>query len=185
MTILLAQAYAIVAALLLNLGLASAWSARVKAGVVVLVSLFYGATYLGIRAIEGWPTGVPLPGDFRLHWISIDEPDKTTGSDGAIYFWVRSLDEARLPVGEPRSHFVPYDQETADAAREALERMEGGKPLNGQMTMRMIDPSEGEPEEASTLGDSSQGNDSHGPEERMIFEFLDVPPPTLPAKSPL
>ena len=185
MTILLALAYAIIAALLLNLGLAAAWSARVKIGVVLLVSLFYGATYLGIRALEGWPTGETLPGDFRLHWISIDEPDKATGSEGAIYFWVRSLDEAGLPVGEPRAHFVPYDEETADEAREALERMEGGKRLNGQMTMALIEPSESDPEETSTLRDSARGNDPDGPEERLVFEFRDVPPPTLPAKPPL
>ena len=185
MTILLALAYAIIAALLLNLGLAAAWSARVKIGAVLLVSLFYGLTYLGIRALEGWPTGEPVPADFRLHWISIDEPDKATGSDGAIYFWVRSLDEAELPVGEPRAHVVPYDDETAGSAREALEQLQGGKRLNGQMTMNVIEPSEGEPEEASPFSDSSAGNDPEGPEERLIFEFREVPPPTLPSKPPL
>ncbi len=185
MTILLALAYAIIAALLLNLGLATAWSARVKVGAVLLVSLFYGMTYLGIRALEGWPTGEPLPGDFRVHWISVDEPDKASGSDGAIYFWVRSLDEAGLPIGEPRAHAVPYDEQTADAAREALARMEGGKRLDGRMTMTVIEPSERDPEEASVLSDAAVGNDPNGPEERLVFEFRDVPPPTLPAKPPL
>ncbi len=182
MTLLLALAYAVVAALLLNLGLASRWSVRVKAGAVVLVSAFYGASYLGIRALEGWPTGEPLPADFRLQWISVEEPDKVTGSDGAIYFWVRALDEAGLPVGEPRAHTVPYDERTADEARAALEELQGGKRLVGRMTMGLIDPVERDPDLASTPSEPTGEGSPTGAEERWLLEFREVPLPNLPSK---
>ncbi len=126
MTVVLAICYAAVAALLLNLNVATAWSWRVKAGSIALVTLFYGATWIGLQSLEGWPTSQPVPERFRLQWVAIDEPDKRTGSDGAIYFWVRDLDGEEVAGGEPRAHVVPYDAGTADAAREALALLQGG-----------------------------------------------------------
>lgn len=185
MTVLLALAYAAVAALLLNLGLASAWDPRVKAGVILVVSLLYGGTYLGIRSLEGWPTAEPTPEDFRLHWIAVDEPDKKNGAEGAIYFWLRELDEADRPVGEPRAHVLPFDEETAGAAREALEMLQDGKRLNGRITLGLIDPAEDELDDSPAPRDPAGQGQLTTAEERLLFEFREVPPPDLPPKPPL
>jgi hypothetical protein len=180
-TVLLALCYTALAALLLNLNVATAWSWRVKAGSIALVSVFYGATWFGLQALEGWPTAQPLPERFRLQWIAIDEPDKRSGSDGAIYFWVR-LDGDEVAGDEPRAHVVPYDGETADDAREALAMLQGGRRVEGRLTKGLIDTSV-EESDAPDIGEEAAG--SGGLDDRPRFEFREVPPPDLPAKPPL
>ena len=113
--IILTLAYVGVAALLLNLNLGGAirfgWS--VKLGAIVLVTGLYVAAWVGHNGLLGWPTSERMPEDFRLHWVTVTEPDKVTGADGSIFFWVRILDEAGLPHGDPRAYRVPWDEETA------------------------------------------------------------------------
>ena len=48
--------------------------------------------------------------------------------------WVRSLDEAGLAYGVPRAHSIPWSEEAAEAAQEALENLEEGELLNGRMS---------------------------------------------------
>ena len=180
--IILTLAYVGVAALLLNLNLGGAmrfgWS--VKLGAIVLVTGLYVAAWVGHNGLLGWPTSERMPEDFRLHWVTVTEPDKVTGADGSIFFWVRILDEAGLPHGDPRAYRVPWDEETAEAAQAALEQLEGGQPLNGRMSRQAIDPdAEITPEE----GRDYAGDDgASGVGERPQFEFVRVLPPTLPAK---
>ena len=185
MSLLLALGFVAVAALLLNLNVASAQSASVKAGAIVVVSVLYGGTYLGVRALEGWPTEEPLPEEFRVHWIAVDEPDKRSGAPGAIYFWVRELDEAGLPRGEPRAHVLSFDEATAEAAREALETLQGGKPLNGELVFGDGDSEEDLTDVVANARDPGN-RPSLGPTEpRPRFRFREVPPPDLPTKPPL
>ena len=66
-----------------------------------------------------------MPADFRLHWVVIEEPDKVTGADGKIYFWIRELDQAGLAEGAPRAYQIPWDEDTAEAAQDALEETRG------------------------------------------------------------
>ena len=180
MSVLLTLAYAAVAALLLNLGLESRWSLRVKLGAVVVVSLLYYGTYVGLRSMQGWPTGDPPPEEFRLHWVAIDEPDKASGAAGAIYLWLRDLDDAGSPTGPPRAHVRSYDPETAQAAAEALALLEGGKPVNGRVNFSA--------ENSAELTDDSGYDESNRreieAEGRSHFEFRQVPPPDLPPKPP-
>ncbi|SVB22395.1 uncharacterized protein METZ01_LOCUS175249, partial [marine metagenome] len=64
---------------------------------------FYIFTWLGYKQILGWPSAQEIPNDFRLVWVSIDEPDKFTKSEGKIYFWLRYQDDVGIPIGKPRS----------------------------------------------------------------------------------
>jgi hypothetical protein len=179
--VILSLAYAAVAALLLNLNLATPWSGAVKIGAIVLVSGLYVGTWQGHQGLLGWATPDAMPEEFRVHWITIDEPDKQTGADGSIFFWVRELDQAGLPVSEPRAHRVPWDQATAEAAQAALETLEKGEPLNGRMSRQVMVEEEPLPQEgldyqgAPTLS----GSDGFRPQ----FEFSRVPRPKLPPKS--
>lgn len=175
-------AYVAVAALLLNLNLATRWGGVVKACAIVLVTVFYAVAWRGHLGLLGWATTAPLPDEFRLHWITIDEPDKATGADGTIFFWVRELDRAGLPRGAPRAHRVRWDEQTAEAAEEALVELEGGKPLNGRMSRQVVDPDARPPpvEGVDYRGDPT-ASASGG--ERPRFEFSRVPPPALPPKA--
>lgn len=171
--------YVVLVVLMLNAVVLSRWSLPVKFAGIVLGTACYWLVYLGYRAIEGWPSADELPAAFRTQWITIDEPDKAAGSPGAIYFWVRELNDRGQPWGAPRAHSLPFEPATVEAAADALARLQNGETLNGYRTrqeMKADAASEineaGLPEAAGTL--AGAGTD--------WIEFRDVPLPTLPEK---
>jgi hypothetical protein len=177
--VLLTVAYVAVAALLLNLNLATRAPALLKAGAIVVVSGLYAGAWIGHRELMGWATSSPLPDQFRVQWIMIEDPDKLTGEPGYIYFWVRELDEARLPRGAPRAHRIAWTEEDATAAEAALARMDEGELLNGQMSRGALDSQQPEePDAAYPAAGGAAGTDGDQP----TFEFARVPPPALPPK---
>ena len=183
MSLGLALCYVAVAALLLNLNVASGWSWKVKAGAIVLVSGLYGFTWLGIQSLEGWPAEEPMPQRFQLQWVAIDEPDPSDRAAGGIYFWIRHF-QANGRTTEPRAYVLPYDDENADSAREALTLLQEGKRIEGRMTMQAL-----EPDATRTADEVEEVDDGRvpgsGPPDRPRFEFREMPPPDLPPKAPL
>ena len=176
--IVLALAYAATAALLLNLNLAARLARWIKFAAIVGVSMLYMVTWHGLSDLLGWAAAEPMPADFRLHWVVIEEPDKVTGADGKIYFWIRELDEAGLAEGAPRAYQVPWDEDTAEAAEEALEELEGGQLLNGRMSRQIINPDLISPDPTAQYRQDESGSTG----QQTLFEFIRLPPPTLPPK---
>jgi hypothetical protein len=176
---LLTLSYVLLAALLLSICLAVRVPLIAKFGAVLLVTVCYGFTYLGFRSLEGWPANVSLPDEFRVQWITVEEPDKQTGADGIIYFWVRHLDEYGDPGGEPRSYSVPWSEALAEQVEQVLEQVEDGETLNGFITRQAMSPTQEETEASR----ANQGLEALGDEAMFIIEFRDVPKPNLPAKS--
>ncbi len=178
--LMITVAYVALAALLLNLNLATRYSAPVKALAIVLVSLLYFATWHGVRGLMGWPTADPLPADFRVLWISIDEPDKANALPGSIDYWVRALDSAGLGSGAPRAYRLPWSEEEAEAAEEALKRMDEGEVLDARRTRMPLAPVD----DAPVFQEEEWGNRISVGEEapRSMFEFMAVERPRLPAK---
>lgn len=179
----LAVAYAAVAALIFNLNLRTSWSREVKVSALVVVGALFFVSFWSLKGMLGWPTSADMPDEFRIHWITVVDPDKLTGDDGAIYFWVRELDAAGLPIGEPRAHRINWSEETAEEAADALADLQGGNTLNGFVTREMMDDEEGERTELE--GDDYLNDElvlSGEGEARMRFEFRRAPPPTLPPK---
>lgn len=177
---LLAIAYAAVAALLVTLNLVTRYAAWVKGLVILIVTVFYGVSWAAWNGLLGWATPAELPADFRVLWIAMDEPDKQTREPGYIYFWVRELDEAGLAVGPPRAHRVSWSEDAAEAAQDAIEALEEGELLNGRLGRNLVSEQEVIDEQADYAGESSI---TGGGGERPRFEFVRVPPPTLPAKT--
>ena len=175
----LSVTYAAVAALLLNLNLATRYSPWIKLAAILLVSGLYAATWSGTRNLLGWASPDPIPEAFRVLWISVDEPDKAAGIPGTIFFWIRELDEAGLPKGEPRAHRITWTEESAEAAEQALARMEEGELLNGRMGRNLVDDQSPPDEGTDYTGESSVAGDAG---RRPDFEFFRVPPPSLPPK---
>ena len=175
----LTLAYVATAALLLNLNLSTARPFAVKAGAVVLVTGLYFTAWQAQKGLLGWATPAPVPATFRLHWVTVDEPDKAADGPGAIYLWVRELDDAGLPNGPPRAHQLPWDEDTAATMQEALAQLEEGEPLNGTFTRQAVAPEAGELE-PTARADQPDGSATNveGPR----FEFRRAPPPTLPPK---
>ncbi len=182
MTVALSLAYAIIVALLLNLGLASRWGLAVKLGAIVVASGFYVAAFEGHKQLMGWATSAVMPERFRLHWITIEEPDKASRSPGGIFFWISELDAAGLAAGEPRAHRLPWDAATAQAAEDALAALNEGEPLNGFISRGAIDAAEDADGRGENVGGSANPSGDDGA--RPSFEFRRVPPPALPPKPP-
>ncbi len=178
--ILLSIAYAAVAALLLSLNLATRYSPAVKATAIALVTGLYGFSWFGLNGVMGWATPAAMPDDFRVLWIAMDEPDKTTQEPGFIYFWVRALDEAGLPIGAPRAHRVQWSEASAEAAQAALAQIEEGDLLNGSLGRSLVGE-QSETESATQYAGTQVVSGNGG--ERPNFEFVRVPPPALPAKA--
>ena len=134
----LGASYAVVAALLVALCVNLAGRRSLKIALITLVSVFYGLTWIGHQNTLGWPTSEQMPDQFRVLWITIDEPNKVTQDMGGIYFWVRELDEAGIPQGVPRAYHVPFTAQAAEEAQAALGKMEEGKVMNLElMNMRV------------------------------------------------
>ncbi|HIN73259.1 MAG TPA: hypothetical protein EYM94_00565, partial [Gammaproteobacteria bacterium] len=102
--ILLVSAYVAITALLLIFCLYSKFSNKLKTVVVVVMASFYVFTWIGYKQVLGWPSTQEIPEEFRLIWVSIDEPDKFNKREGKIYFWIRYMDKAGIPFGKPRAY---------------------------------------------------------------------------------
>ncbi len=179
MVLLLSLGYAAVAALLLTLNLATRYSPWLKAGVIILVTMLYAGTWYGTRGLLGWASPDPLPEDFRVLWITMEEPDKVTRAPGTIYYWIRSLDEAGLPAGPPRAYAMPWTEHSAEAAQQALEQLEDGELLNGRWGRDIVEQTQPAAAGVEYAGDAALTGDGGL---RPDIEFLPVPPPTLPVK---
>ncbi|MDA0791540.1 MAG: hypothetical protein O2780_19055 [Proteobacteria bacterium] len=181
--VLLAVAYAAVAALLLYLLSSGRGGMVPKMAVIIVVSGLYIGTWFGYRDMTGWATPEPLPRDFRLLWVNIDEPPKSSGRDGYIYYWIRELDVAGIAKGPPRAHRIAWSELAAQTAEQALTALESGDQLNGRLSRNLL--SEGSPERQDSAGVDYAGQESvsgtGGGE--IGIKFVVVPPPTLPAKA--
>ena len=178
--IALTAAYAATAALLLHLNLRARLPRWVKFAALAAVTALYFGAWEAQKALLGWATPEPLPEEFRLHWLTVDEPDKATGEDGFIYFWVRELDGAGMPRGAPRAYRVPWDEATAEEAERALAQLRDGEPLIGILSRRTI---VAPPDERQGSAPSSPRNGGPGDVEQPRFEFRRAPPPALPPKA--
>ena len=74
--LLMGIAYALVAALLLNLNLASPWRREIKLAAIILVTGLYVGTYIGAQDLRGWAIATPPENPFKLHWAVIEEPER-------------------------------------------------------------------------------------------------------------
>src|SRR5689334_6526027 len=122
----LVASYIVIAVLLLSLNLASRWHWGIKAAAILITTAFFGASYLSITDLIGWPAEARLPDHFQLHWATIVEPDKLSGLPGSIFLWVEALEENNMLAGTPRAFRVPYSRELADRIGRAKERIEQG-----------------------------------------------------------
>lgn len=182
---LLALSYALVAALLLNIWIATRWSTGFKVTIILLTTSLYVGTYLGLTEMQGWPTTDPMPESFRLLWAKIDEPEKTTASEGRIYLWVQELDVAERITGQPRAYSLPFEPDLAEEVEAALNKVEEGALLNGRMTRGLLKEESGDENQQANQQVMDEGDsDATGlGDGRILLEFTEMPKTPLPAKA--
>jgi hypothetical protein len=164
----LISAYVLVAAMLLGVLVYSSLRWQVKAAVTAVTSAFYIVTYLSLPPLLGWPVTDPLPEKFRLLAVYVEQPDKLTESEGAIYLWVTDASQlAGKPV--PRAYRLPYSAKLHETVLGAVAKLSKGIAQLGEIKepeggIRPID-------NPGRLGQVS-----------VPIEFYDVPDPLLPDK---
>ncbi len=172
----LTLAYVAVAALLLNLNLATPRRGVIKVAAIALVTALYVGAWHGHKALLGWASDDPLPERFRLHYATVEDSDKTARTPGTIYLWVSSLDGAPAQR-EPRAYRITWDADTARAVLDALAEVERGVVMEGHATglsetgrVRMVEPAD----RVQVGGDAEVSPGK--------IEFRPVPTPLLPPK---
>ena len=156
----LVASYAVLALLLLSLNLKSAWHWTIKAVAIALTAAFFVVAFIAIEALLGWPTEARPPAQFQLHAALVLEPNRGSGSAGAIYLWVSPRDADGNITGPPRAHALPYSRALHEQTARAQARLQDGRPV------------EGSAEPAPPLGNSS-----------VQVRLYDAPSPILPPKT--
>ena len=182
----LISAYVVVAVLLLSLNLTSRWKWWVKAVAIVVTGIFFIQAYLQTYALLGWPTDTDLPRHFQVLWAKVEEPNKFTGGEGAIFLWVDELDEFNLPIGVPRAHKLPYTPGLADEVVKITGRIRAGMDVAG--IAELADDEEST--SSRMMKDVTAPEDLTGgqfqvdvfPDQIQTLQFEDMPPPILPDK---
>ena len=127
----ISAAYVVLAVVVLSMGLTSRFAWWVKAGAIVVSSVFFVEVFFASKGLLGWPAAGALPPKFQLLWTRVVEPDPKLGSRGAIFLWVEEIDSNNVPSGLPRSYRLPYSVKLADRTLKARDEIMAGHPQEG------------------------------------------------------
>jgi len=118
-------AYVVIALLLLSINLYSNWSWQIKAGTVILASVFYVITYMSFPPLLGWPTNESPPKQFRLIATHVQQPDKQAGDKGAVYIWLSVIADMKTS-SPPRAYKLPYSDGLHELVIHAKAKLDKG-----------------------------------------------------------
>ena len=160
-------AFVLLALLLLSINLYSKWSWPVKALTIVLTSAFYIITYFSFPPLLGWPTTQLPPQQFRLIAAHVNQPNKETGEDGAVYLWLTEIKDMSS-TGEPRSYRLEYSNELHEKIINVNAKLDKDIQQLGEFK---------EPDDAfNDISEQKRGLKS------VHIEFYDLPDPLFPDK---
>ncbi len=164
----LIAAYALLAVLLLSVNLYSIWSWQVKAIAIIVTSAFYVVSYFSFPPLLGWPTAQTLPSHFRVLATEVYQPDKKTGEEGAIYLWIKEIEDITSPA-TPRAHVLPYSNPLHEKIINTQTKIDHGIPQLGEYEKdAAIKP--------VTIRTGETGQQS------LDIQFYDLPDPLFPEK---
>lgn len=166
--VLLCVLYVSVAFMVVYLIVGSALPYLLRAGLVVLVSVSFFASWQLWRDVAGWPARAELPDRFLFHAATVIEPDPEKSEPGSIYVWVTELTDDG-PVGMPRAYRVAYLKSMHSQLQEAEARMRNGVPQIGKR-------------KRGTEGNISLNGVMKRTEDDQQFELGNLPAPALPEK---
>ena len=140
----ISAAYVVLAVIVLSMGLTSRFAWWLKAGAIVMSSVFFVEVFFASKGLLGWPAAGALPPKFQLLWTRVVEPDPKLGSRGAIYLWIEEIDANNVPSGLPRAFRLPYSVKLADRTLKARDEIMAGNPQEGVADDLLEDIIEGE-----------------------------------------
>ena len=127
------SSFVVVALILLGLGLYSRWSVPAKIVGVVLVTLAYYSVYFALPRLLGWPSDNQVPRRFNLLAVFLQEPDKTTGEAGSVFFWANDLAPNADP--RPRAYQMPFKATFKSVLQEAQGKLRQNIPQQGELDL--------------------------------------------------
>lgn len=162
------SALVVTALILLGLGLYSKWSFRAKVCAILLVTATYVLVYFSLPRMLGWPTDRQVPRRFNLLAVYIQDPDKTTGEAGSVFFWAGDLAPGADP--RPRAYRMPFKASFKSVFQEAQGKLRQNIPQEGEIDLD--DEKQGVPLDWTRLGQKS-----------VKLKFKDAPINLPPSKS--
>ncbi|MCC2655187.1 MAG: hypothetical protein K0Q76_295 [Panacagrimonas sp.] len=166
--VLLCMLYVSVAFMVVYLIVGSTLPYLLRAGLVVLVSVSFFASWHLWRDVAGWPARAKLPDQFLFHAATVIEPDPEKSQPGSIYVWVTEITDDG-PAAMPRAYRVAYLKTTHSQLQEAESRMRNGLPQIGKRKRG--------PEGTFSLNGAMKRV-----EDEQQFELGNLPSPALPEK---
>ena len=132
--LLMSGAYALVAALLLFLLLATRLPFFLKGLATVATCGMILWTYEAIGELRGLPTDSEPPAHFKLHWARVVEPNPLMKEEGHVFMWLEELDEMNFPSGMPRAYALAYDPDLVKKVEVAMGKIKEGEEVSGTIT---------------------------------------------------
>lgn len=127
----ISAAYVVIGVLLLSASMLSPLAWWVKAGAIIITSIFFAEAFFSTKGLLGWPGSGRLPPRFQLLWARVVEPDPKITDAGSIFLWVEEVDQNNVPSGVPRSYRLPYTKPLAERSTKARDEIMSGNPQEG------------------------------------------------------
>lgn len=190
--LLLAGAYAIVAAILLLILLVARLPLALKGLATLAVAALIPWTYHAIGELRGLPTDSAPPARFMLHWARVVEPNLLMKEKGHVFLWLEELDEQNFPTGLPRAYALAYDPELVKKVEVAMGKIKEGEEVAGTITEQ---PTEEMGDTAENLAEkvaegarpsgpsSSEVGDRYFEFDSSMLTFDEAPAPVTPDKN--
>jgi len=170
-----------------------------KMGFIAITLLFSIGMWNSFNDLLGWPTTEKVPDKFEILWVVVEEPNKRTNDDGAIYIWIKNLepkdDSFSLSFNSKdvskgsRLYKLPYNRAMHEQVPGILGKIKRGERYIATMGNGVGGDGQGEGEgEGEGLigrqgqGQEGQGQGSHSQEQDPVFHQL--PPSRFPPKNP-
>jgi hypothetical protein len=171
--LLISGAYALVAALLLLIVLATRIPFVMKALATVATCGMILWTYQAIGELRGLPTDSEPPARFKLHWARVVEPNLLMKEKGHVFLWLEELDELNFPSGLPRAYTLAYDPDLVKKVQVAMGKIQDGEEVSGTIS---DEATQEVPDTAEVLSEKvKEGSRPSGPNSGEVgeryFEF--------------
>jgi len=166
---------------------------------MIMFSLYFCLSVgFSVKDFMGWPTEEILPEKFLVHWVVVSEPDKKTGSEGAVYIWTKPLSKTVEKheswedyllsfydgKSRPRAYRLDYSRGLHEQSQRAIEMIKRGEQVGGERG-KSGKKGKGKAEKGaakSGKGDSAKGKGGGSLTRNGGISFHQLPPPRLPEK---
>lgn len=161
---------------------------------IAFVMYFGIALWYSIDSYLGWPSRDDMPPKYMIYWAHIQEPDKKSDDDGAIFFWVRELETSEQTAylhvldyqankKDPRVYRIPYSREAHKQVQQMIDGIKKGKNYIGG---KNAPGGDGDGEQGAKSGNKSGKKGTKG---AFSFSYRSkdmyiypLPPPKIPEK---